>query len=186
MKEGIKILKEISDKEVNGKEFDVYSKKYKFRKAARAILLDNDKKLALLNVAKRDFHKLPGGGIKFSETVEAGLERELKEETGCDSQILQKLGAILEYREFPKEDLGLIHLSYGFVCRVVGEIGKPSFTHKELRNGFRVEWATLDQALKIFKHKDKPKDYTAKFISLRDLTFVNEYKKFSYSGLDLY
>ena len=44
----------------------------------------------------------------------------------------------------------------------------------EIENlGLEIKWVTLDEAIKIFEN-DKPEDYTAKFIQMRDLEFLKE------------
>ncbi len=47
--------------EIGGENLSEETKNsFRVRKAARAILLDNENKLALLHVKKRGYHKLPG------------------------------------------------------------------------------------------------------------------------------
>ena len=59
----MKLLKTIHTKDL----FDdalVYTGKYKLRKAGRAIIFDDENNIALLNVSKKNYHKLPGGGVE--------------------------------------------------------------------------------------------------------------------------
>ena len=61
------------------------------RFAVRAVLFKGDK-IALLNVRRYRYHKLPGGGIKKKEGMKRALFREILEETGCKIKILSKVG----------------------------------------------------------------------------------------------
>ncbi len=71
---------------------------YRLRKAARALILHEDK-IAILNAVKLHLHKLPGGGIEKTEFVVEGLNREILEETGYKITNIQELGIVVEYRD---------------------------------------------------------------------------------------
>lgn len=51
----------------------------------------------MMFMSKNGYHKLPGGGIEASETPDLAFLPEVKEETGYDSVILEKLGCIEEH-----------------------------------------------------------------------------------------
>ena len=61
---------------------------FSVRESARAVVIDNDGNVALLHVAKKEYYKLPGGGIEGSEDKISSLLRECKEEIGCDVSVL--------------------------------------------------------------------------------------------------
>src|SRR3989338_5734113 len=88
----MKLLLELRDKDIGA-----ISKKsiMKERAASRAILMNNGK-IALMNVTKHSYHKLPGGGIEKGESIEEALLREMKEETGCKIKIIAELGKIID------------------------------------------------------------------------------------------
>lgn len=68
------------------------------REAVRGVVLLDDK-LLLMKYEKHDFYGLPGGGMMSFETPEEAFYREIKEETGCECQILTKCLLINEYRQ---------------------------------------------------------------------------------------
>ena len=113
---------------------------YPVREAARAIVLDADKNVALLRVANKNYYKLPGGGIENGEDRTAALQRECMEEIGCSVEIVGEVGSVVEYRKM----FGIKQISYCYVARVKGEKGTPALTPEELSAGFEPVWIPYD------------------------------------------
>lgn len=148
------------------------SSTYQIRNAARAVVFDDKKQVALLYVSKYGYYKLPGGGVDEGEEIEAALKREIKEEIGFDSKIISKLGQTHEYWDDYKE----FQTSFCFVANVVGPQGNVEFTENEINHGFKVVWAeSLDKAIKILEDA-APKNYEGKIIKARDLVFLRRAK----------
>lgn len=72
-----------------------------FALVAKAVIIHNEKFLLLKrskkeiegsSINKYQIWDLPGGGIRFFETAEKGLIREIKEETGMGVAILKPIG----------------------------------------------------------------------------------------------
>jgi len=164
----MKLIKEICQ------DSEIRCEKYELRKAVRTILLNAENEVALLNVSKFGYYKLPGGGIENNEKVLKALVREVKEEVGANISILNELGIIIEYRNTHQ----LLQVSYCFVSTVKGKIGKSKFTEEEINDGFSVEWHTLPNAIKLLENT--PNDYLSKYITGRDSAFLNEYKTLPY------
>lgn len=139
------------------------------RTAARAVLKKNGH-VALLNVSKHHYYKLPGGGVEEGETIEEALKREIQEETGCTFRVLAKLGEIVEYRSHENR----IQTSHCFIAQVEKE-GKANFTDEEIRDGFRLVWKTIGDAMDLLK-KSQPDTYDGKFIVRRDSAFLQQAK----------
>ncbi|HJY98329.1 MAG TPA: NUDIX domain-containing protein [Patescibacteria group bacterium] len=160
----MKLLKHIEDKPLP-KEFTV-------RFAVRAVLFDDkDGLIPLLYVSKFGYHKLPGGGIKNKEDKMKALNREVLEETGVVGEIEGEVGEITEYRS----KWNLFQTSYCYFGKVKTK-GKQSYTSKETREGFKLVWLSLDEAIDKLE-SDNPTNYEGKFIQERDLRFLQEVKK---------
>ena len=117
---------------------------YRERRASRAIVFDQDGKIALLDATKKNYHKLPGGGIDEGEDVQMALDRELMEETGCSVENLRELGIIEEYRN----NYELHQTSYCFLADLVGEKGTSNLEEGEIAEGFETVWVNLEDAIK--------------------------------------
>ena len=69
---------------------------YDTRVAGYAVIVNDDREILLswFNGGKDPSHALwtlPGGGIEFHESMEAGTIREIKEETGFDAELVRPL-----------------------------------------------------------------------------------------------
>ena len=153
-----------------------YSEKwqaYRIREAARAILFDEESRIALMHVASDNYYKLPGGGIDEGEDVGTALNRELLEEVGASSiEVTSEVGQVGEYRD--EYEVNGRH--YCFVAKLTGPIIEPARTEKELAEGYETVWvADINKAISLVE-QGTPKDYGHNFERLRELAFLNEAK----------
>lgn len=164
----MKLLKTITDKDFNS---DIPAPEvYRERKAARVIVFDQDNNVALLHASKDNYYKIPGGGAEGEEDILETLNREIKEEIGCAVKNIKELGEIEEYRNIDS----LHQVSYGYIAEVDGEKGEPQFTQGEIEEGFKPVWLTLDKAIETIGNKNISEFIRAKFMVLRDATFLKE------------
>jgi 8-oxo-dGTP diphosphatase len=148
---------------------------FREREAARAVLLDKDGQVYLLNVSKHGYHKLPGGGIDEGEEIKQALERELLEEVGCKAEIVAELGTIVEYRNY--DDGGLKQTSYCYLAKQVGDQIDSALEEGELEEGmFEIKAQDIDEAIALLTN-DKPDNLEGKFIQRRDITFLKAAKE---------
>lgn len=140
------------------------------RRASRGVLI-NENKIALLNVTKHNYHKLPGGSIEKGESLEGAFKRELLEEVGANCEIIDQGGIAVEWRDQFK----LLQISYVFLAKVVGEVEQSKLEQGEIDDGFELEWVSFEQIEKVLEN-DKPDNYEGNFIKLRDKTIIEFYK----------
>lgn len=113
------------------------------RKAARAVLMNTNRQIAIMHFAKTGSYKLPGGGIDEGEATEAALCREVREETGWEITDIRELGVIEEDRYY----CGMHQTSYCFTATVTQFVG-TELTEKEAAQGMELVWVdTIEQAI---------------------------------------
>ena len=162
----MELLKEIKDKEFPGDESAL-----KVREASRAVLFDKDGLIPLLFVSKYNYHKLPGGGIEDGEDKAKALVREVLEEVGSKIEITGELGKIIEFRS----RWNLKQISYCYYGKIISK-GEPDFTEKELSQGFKLVWLSLNEAISKVEN-DRPENYEGSFIQKRDIIFLKKVKQ---------
>lgn len=149
-------------------------KKYSIRRASRAIVFDENKLIALLNVSKEKYYKLPGGGVEKLEDFKKALKRECFEEIGSNIDIIAELGSIVEYRK----SFNLKQISYCYIARLKGKKEESSFTKKELRQGFNSIWLPYDEALSVLSKNIAISFEGATYIVPRELIFFKKAKQY--------
>lgn len=169
----MQLLRTLTEKDFGRTEHPDEWKSYSDRVGARAIILDENGRVALMHVVNRGYYKLPGGGMDEGETIEETLRRELIEEAGADSiDILSEVGEIHEYREALKKRS--IHRC--FLVKLTGPLSTPAQTDKELDHGYKIIWAKdLDEAIRLVD-SGKPQEYGQDFERLRELSFLSYVK----------
>lgn len=168
----MKLLKEFSDKDVIGKDLE-FDGEWRNRRAARALVFNEDGEIAIMYSRNFTFHKLPGGGIEEGEDILLALGREIDEEVGVDITVGKGVGRIIEHRG----EYGLNQESYCYFAKVKGDLRVQKLTEYESEHhDYELKWIKLDDAIGLLG-SDKPGDYSCKFMVKRDLIFLKEAKK---------
>jgi len=141
------------------------------RKAARGIILKGEEILMVYTARYHDY-TLPGGGIDDGENIQAGLIRELSEETGaCNIQNIQEFGLYEEFRPWYKADFDIVHmLSYCFTCSIDDELGETKLEDYEIKNGMKPVWINIFTAIK--HNEDTIANSDKKGMSIERETFL--------------
>lgn len=123
--------------------------KVRRRIAIRAIIMKGEN-ILLVHTNKGDY-KFPGGGLEKDESVEEGLKREVKEETGyLNCEVKERLGTIIQRSFDEYEEYGIFEMvSHYYVCELTDE-KKSSLTldEYEAELNFKPEWVSLEKAIK--------------------------------------
>jgi len=166
----MKLLNEISEKSLGLGEGEKLGEHYRLRKSARAILLNDRGEMATQHLQNYAYHKLPGGGIEDGESPEEALKREVLEEVGCHCEIIKPIGITIEYRN----KYNMLHISYAYVAKVVGDIGTPALEEGEIEEGQTTLWLPPDEVLAKMEN-DQPQKFEGHFILEREKSFLREY-----------
>lgn len=141
------------------------------RYAARAVLVNESGKIALLHMQNNGYYKLPGGGLENDEDAVTALYRELLEEVGATADIIAEIGSVEEWRV--SDDEALHQIGYAYLARVSGDIAEPQFTEKEIANGAAVYWAAnINDAIQLVSQTKHHENNNVKFMSIRETTIL--------------
>lgn len=98
---------------------------YIFNIRVTGILIENNKILIVKQkLSELRAWSLPGGRLERGETLEQGLKRELKEETGLDVQLEQ----LLYICDVNASDNTILHITF-LISRTGGELTLPTNEH---------------------------------------------------------
>lgn len=144
------------------------------RTASRAVLVDKDYRVALINAKNRGYYKLPGGGIDPGELITEALHREVIEEAGWKIEPLCTLG----YTHETRHKFGQYNISYAFLARATEFVGNNLMDDEE-EDGFELEWFNnIDAAIAAVEKIDTTDMiYQAKFFTARELAILRAARK---------
>ena len=126
-----------------GRKHEVPVDKLRWRPSAYGIVVKDD---CLLVAPQFGNYDLPGGGIELGETIEEGLLREIKEETGIDAANPRLVSVHTSFFVLPDSKKGnyIEGLMFYYVCSFAGgELSDSGFDEDEKRNSAMPEWLPL-------------------------------------------
>lgn len=169
------ILMTLRDKDIFPDSSDPTDMIWKDRRTGKVVLFDGDGRIALIGNKVSSFFMLPGGGIEEDESLIDGIRRECKEETGCEIEIQDFLGATEDFRLRESKHC----ISFGYSAKVVS-CGKPTLTKNETDIGVYVKWLSLSEAIGLLASQEQKvnagevKFYNTCFNAIRDSLFVHK------------
>lgn len=141
--------------------------------AVRTVIIDEDMNTAILNVGDCRYYKIPGGAIEHGETEMEALFREVREEAGCDVEVIDTIGE----HSFYVEEKDKTYHSICFISHLKGERLEPEFDNWEMDRNFDLEWMNIDEAIELMS-KTEPKNKYENIIHNRDLSFLKIAKEY--------
>ena len=145
------------------------------KRAARAVIVDENNLIALIDVRDGEYYKIPGGGIESDETEEEAAKRESLEEAGCQIEILGKIGE-QQFADNNPDYGDMIHHSVCFLAKKIGEQADTNFDDWEQSNKMKLIWVSFPEAIDLFS-KVNTSDYFGSQINKRDFEFVVKAQK---------
>lgn len=146
--------------------------KYEEREAVKIIILDDVDNVAFVGIKYR---LLPGGGVEEGETLETAAKREALEETGCNIDIIDSLGFVIEN----KQKICRRQKTFCFVAKVTGIKGMPT-THQENEKGIEVEWVALEEVSNFLQNQNMSipvESYHSRFNVYNNILFFTKFRK---------
>ena len=153
-----------------------YSNVTHTRKIARAVVLDENKNIIILEIKRNDifgnysYLETPGGGVEPNETISSAIKRELEEEIGVKVKIIKKLGVVIDYYNLLKRK----NENHYFLVKV---IGKAKIHHESFGDTFisKILVMPLEETIKTYQ-KENNVDII-KLVKQRELPILLEAKK---------
>jgi 8-oxo-dGTP diphosphatase len=111
-------------------------------------IIERDRRYLLAHRTEIDWWNLVGGGLEYDETIEQGLDREVREEVGAQIEIVRLVGV---YSKPRKREVVLT-----FICRLTKDSPEPT-TSDEVSE---VHWFSPDALPANFlpKHRQRLED----------------------------
>ncbi len=170
------LICKITDEDIG--EVSVEMNNPRLRRGARGIVIREDGKIAIFNKSNKNEYKLPGGGLEDDENPEEAFKREVLEETGCEVEIIKKLGITEEYKSLDN----FKQISYVFVGKVIKDTKNLNVTEKEKDEGAKLLWETPEKGLELIEQcynkliaSKYESIYHTKFIVMRDKKILEKY-----------
>lgn len=144
------------------------------RKTVRGLIF-KEGKVALIHIkcqdgfGDRDHYEIPGGGIESGEDPIQALKRELKEETGIEVEVEDKIARVIDRWNYLKR----INVHDFYLCKFISQ-GESHLTDYEQEVILGIEWHSVSQWIHIL---EQPLDGINQMIHSRELIVFEEIDK---------
>jgi 8-oxo-dGTP diphosphatase len=130
--------------DLDGNEHQIPVAELSWRPSVYGIVID-DGKLLLLH--QKQGYDLPGGGVDLGETLENGVIREVKEESGLEVANPRLIGGTSNFFKFAHTDGHSVQsLLLYYSCELVGgELSTEGFDEYEKEYAHGCEWYPLEK-----------------------------------------
>lgn len=125
----------------------------KVRKIVRAVVIDENKRIALTKINNtdkfglRDYYELPGGGVQQGESLLRALNREMEEEIGCQIHHVSAIGKVVDYYNLIYRE----NHNYFYLARVKERV--PSrLEPEEIERIEAIVWVPITEAIRLYEN----------------------------------
>ncbi len=139
------------------------------KRAARTVIIDDENKTAIIEVRGGEYYKIPGGGVEAGETDEQAAKREALEESGCEVELVDKIGEY-DFIDQKPEYSGMVHSSICYLAKKIAQ-KNTNFDEWERKNNFKLLWVSFPEAIRLFSTAHTADPFGIE-INKRDLSFV--------------
>ena len=167
----MKVISKLIDNEYPFKGVEV------IRTVVRGIVLNDNNQIGLLKIIRNDedfgegnYYETPGGGKEENETLEEGVIREIEEEIGYKSIIIQEIGVVEDYYNAIKRK----NINHYYLLKVTEKTktNYVSFGDFFIKD---VVWVSIDEAIELYSKMDKFK--IERLVKNRELPILYIVKK---------
>ena len=131
---------------------------FKIRNIARGIVINDKNEVLMLHLladdifGHRDYYETPGGGLLPNESAKEAVIREVKEETGYETEIIDELGIV-------EDDYNLINthnINHYFLLKIINK-SNSSLEEYEKHLIKEIVFKNFNEAIKLIEvTKDTP------------------------------